>query len=126
MTKNLTRSAKSHTDRLAVLIRAQPTLTQIDDSTTARLPVKSSANFAPFAPASQQAGLYDASLPDQQQGPEFNPRGWAVHLKMLAMRGTLVSVALAEVKKQLRAQARRPRAKAGCPAKKATAMVEAA
>jgi len=94
--------------------------------TTARSPVESSANSTPLVPANAQVDFRDASHPDQQQGPEFDPRGWAVHLKMLAKRGTLVRVALAEVKKELRAPTRSPRAKATRLAKKATAMVAGA
>ncbi|MBT9455077.1 MAG: hypothetical protein IV097_00505 [Burkholderiaceae bacterium] len=94
--------------------------------TTARPPRESSANSTPYAPADQQAELPGASHPDQQQGPEFDPRGWAVHLKMLANRGKLVRVALAEVKKELQAPDRSPRAKSTRTAKKAKAMIAGA
>ena len=102
------------------------TFVQSVKPTAARPPVVCSANSTPFASANQQTELHDASPPDQQQGPGFDPRGWAVHLKMLAKRGTLVRVALAEVKKELRAPTRSPRARVTRPAKKASAMVSGA
>ncbi len=89
--------------------------------TTARTPVESSANSTPFVPSVEPADDLDALAIFMLPRADFDPRVWAVHLKMLAKPGTSVRKAQAEVKKEFRAPARGPRAKATRPAKAATA-----
>lgn len=80
--------------------------------TTARSPVESSANSTPFVPSAEPAEDLDALAIFMLPRADFDPRGWAVHLKMLAKPGISVRNALAEVKKELRAPTCRPSAKA--------------
>lgn len=91
--------------------------------TTARSPVESSANSTPFVPSAEPADDLDVLTIFMLPRADFDPRGWAVHLKMLAKPDTAVRNALAEVKKELRAPTRSPRAKATRPAKAATTVV---
>lgn len=54
---------------------------------------------------------------DRSTCPAFDPRGWAMHLKMLATPGMRARVALEEVKRELQAPARGRRATVACPGK---------
>lgn len=99
---------------------------RLPDTTTARSPVESSANSTPFVPLSEPADDLDALTIFMLPRADFDPRGWAVHLKMLAKPRSSVRNALAEVKKELRAPTRSPRAKATRPAKVAPAVVAGA
>ncbi len=94
--------------------------------TTTRSPVESSAISTPFVPSAEPAEDLDALAIFMLPRADFDPRGWAVHLKMLAKPGTSVRKAMTEVKKELRAPTCGPRAKATRPAKAATAVVAGA
>lgn len=80
-------------------------------TTVPRPPVKSSGDSTPAKCVTLRSQLSDAFGAADDQRPEFDPRGWAVHLKMLAKRGMLVRVALAEVQKELRTSASKPSGK---------------
>ncbi len=99
---------------------------RLPDTTTARSPVESSANSTPFVPPAEPAEDLDALAIFMLPRADFDPRVWAVHLKMLAKPGTSVRNAQAKVQKELRAPTRSPRAKATRPTKKAAAIVAGA
>ena len=95
---------------------------RLPDTTTTRSPVESSANSTPFLPSAESADDLDALAIFTLPRADFDPRCWAVHLKMLAKPGISVRDAQAEVKQELRAPTRSPRKKATRPVKTATAI----
>lgn len=114
MTQNPARGAIAATYRPAELNWLRPTLRQIDDSLTAHPLVETSAGSTPAPPVNQPVTSSAAPEADliEPTRPEFDPRGWAVHIQMLGDSKLQVDAAKALAKKQLRAQARSLREKA--------------